>query len=262
MGRVELALDRALEVLAQRPAGLLTDIDGTISAIVSRPEQAVVSPRARRSLKRLVTGVDVLAVITARDAATAKRMVAVDGIEYIGNYGLFRGSTVPGGALVAARERVRASIAAELPCVSFEEKGVSFALHYRNCDDREQARQRLMQILVAAMDEAGGRVQEGKMVIEVVPAGLPDKSAAVAHLAAREGLQGIVYLGDDLSDVAAFELIRERRAAGLAGVAIGVADDETAPQVRATTDLTLSGVGEVEELLERLADELGRAGAP
>jgi trehalose 6-phosphate phosphatase len=257
--RVDAALRAALDVLQARPAALITDIDGTISRIVARPEEAAVSDRAKRALARLSEALDLVAVVTAREEGVARRLVGLDGLTYVGNYGLF---AIAAGLDELAPVKAQAqALLGSLPCIALEEKGVSFALHYRNCDDPEGVRLSLLDALVPALSAAGARLLEGKMVVEVVPAGLPDKGAAVAHLAQAHGINGTVYLGDDLSDVAVFEEIARRRATGLTGLSIAVIDAETDARVAAGADLHLDGVDELETFLERLADAFTAGGA-
>ncbi len=258
---VASAVSSAIEVLHAVPSALVTDIDGTISRIVAHPEDATVSPRVREALRRLASKLDLVAVLTAREADVAKRMVEVEGLSYIGNYALdgelpdLDESFIDGAKLAAQ------TILAELPCVSFEDKSVAFALHYRNCEDVEAVHHRLLELVRPIAEAAGGVVLEGKQVIEVVPRTLPDKGHAVARLAAERGIRGLVYLGDDLGDVAAFRELKRRRVEdGQPGLAIAVVDGETKAAVRESADLTLAGVDAVEAFLDSLATELGNGG--
>ncbi|MBV9580157.1 MAG: trehalose-phosphatase, partial [Chloroflexi bacterium] len=66
----------------------MTDIDGTISPMVARPEEAMVLPRAREALIGLSQRLRVVAVVTGRSVDDARHMVDVDGLTYIGNHGL------------------------------------------------------------------------------------------------------------------------------------------------------------------------------
>jgi trehalose 6-phosphate phosphatase len=247
------ALVRA--VLSARPAALITDIDGTISRIVPRPEDAVVSPAIRQSLEALARRLDLVAVVTGRDQATARQMVAAQGVTYVGNYGLDSEGFEPG--LIRAAFTEAGPLATAIPCVQLEDKGVSFALHYRNCQDPEPVRQRLIEELVPVAARYGARVIEGKLVVELVPGSLPDKASAVLNLSRDHDLNGLVYFGDDLGDIPVFEAIRRRREEqALPGAAIAVIDDETDQSVRDAADFVLDGPGAVERLLVELARTL------
>jgi trehalose 6-phosphate phosphatase len=142
-----------------------------------------------------------------------------------------------------------------------EEKGVSFALHYRNCDNPAEARARLLALVEPLASDIGARILEGKRVLELVPAGLPDKGTAVAKLLLENSIRGMVFLGDDFSDTAVFhEIVRRREIDGKPGCSIAVVDSETDLAVRQSADLTLEGVSEVEAFLELVAQALAPGG--
>jgi trehalose 6-phosphate phosphatase len=249
-GLVE-ALARAAAVLHEPPSALVTDIDGTISAIVPRPEDATVDPAIARSLERLLPLVALVAVVTARPAATARALVGATGITYVGHYGRDDESAALDEGPARIKDALR-EIALSLPGATFEDKGVTFSLHYRNTADPDAAREALRARVLPLAARAGTRVIEGKRVIELVPRDLPAKPDAVRRLAAAHRLRGIVYLGDDVSDAGVFRLLRERREAGLPALSIAVVDEETDPQVIETADLQLEGVPAVRDFLQHL----------
>src|SRR5207245_6613486 len=77
-----------VRLLGKPRAGLITDIDGTISPIMARPEEAIVLPEAREALIGLKDLLAMVAVMTGRGVADARAMVGVDGLIYVGNHGL------------------------------------------------------------------------------------------------------------------------------------------------------------------------------
>jgi len=257
LSAVEIAVEQAISILRQAPAALITDIDGTISKIVSRPEDATVSDAIKDSLRRLAQDLALVAVITAREERVARLMVGVESLTYVGNYAVQ--STRAGadeisslGDLIGV---VRPLLAA-MPCVMLEEKGISFSLHYRNCLEGGM-RERLIALVEPLALTTGATLVEGKQVIEVVPGGLPHKGSALANVLKDAGTRGTVYLGDDLSDIPAFrEVVRRRREQRLPALAIAVVDSETPASLRAAADLELYGVEQVAQFLERLADAI------
>jgi trehalose 6-phosphate phosphatase len=149
--------------------------------------------------------------------------------------------------------RALASVMArEVEGIEVEEKGVSLALHFRNTERPDEVRELLLGRLEALLPLVGGRLQEGKRVLEVVPRALPDKGTAFARLLGQTGLRGVVFMGDDLSDVAVFREIARQRTGGIAGLSIGVVDDETPGPVALEADVTVRGVEGIEELLTGL----------
>jgi trehalose 6-phosphate phosphatase len=258
--RLDTAVQLAIDTLRQRPSALISDIDGTLSRIVSRPEDAVVSDRARHALRGLAQRLDRVALITARQEAVARSMVGLDELTYMGSYALDAASTVRlrQSDIVLIKERGRAILEA-FSGAMLEEKDISVAFHYRNCAAPEQTRLRLLDLLVPLAQAAGGRIVEGKRVIEIVPAALPDKDVAFAKLAADQALRGVIFMGDDGADSAVFRAIRRRREQGYDGLAVAVIDAETPPSVIEAADVALAGVSEVEDFLDALLAAIGLA---
>ena len=113
-------------------------------------------------------------------------------------------------------------IAAGQAGIHVEDKGISFAIHYRHAP-RQEARIRAEVAAAAAAFEPDYALQFGKMVAEVKPRGVDKGNAverfmAVAPFASRLP----VMAGDDLTDEAAFAVV-----ARLGGVAIKIGDGDT-----------------------------------
>lgn len=262
MSSVDTVISRAWQVLQSSPAALITDIDGTISRIAPTPEEAFVGEPARKALREILPYLSLTAVVTGRPATVAERMVGVDGLAYVGSYALESTpeALIDPAVLRRARDQAAAKVAV-LPCVRLEEKDVSFALHYRECEDRRAARAFLLEVATPIAAQAGAKIIEGKQVIELVPAALPDKGTAVRRLIEQHHVTSVVYFGDDVGDVAAFrEIERLRRESGLNALTIAVVDAETDESVLATADMTVNGVDELEDVLGALADQLASRG--
>jgi trehalose-phosphatase len=134
---------------------------------------------------------------------------------------------------------------------------VTFAIHYRNCAEAG-LRQHLLSRFAPLALAANARIFEGKQVLELAPAGLPDKGDAVSRLLDEQEVEGLVYLGDDLSDLSVFSLVARRKALGRACLGIAVIDSETDPEISAAGDMALAGVDAVEEFLDDLACRLAQ----
>ncbi len=76
--------------LAQRPRGLLTDIDGTLSPIAPSPDVARLLPGVQASLVAALAVFDVVAAVSGRDPHDAQRLVGLPALTYIGSHGLER----------------------------------------------------------------------------------------------------------------------------------------------------------------------------
>lgn len=260
---------RVLETLRRAPAGLVTDIDGTISAIAATPEEATVEPAAREALRRLASRLALVGVVSGRAAAAGRAMVGLDEIAYVGNHGMERlhrgttwahpGAAAGAGGLTAALAEVEAgarSAGADAGLL-IENKGLSGTVHYRLAADPAAARATLLPLAVAAAARHGLVVTEGRLIAELRPNVVVNKGTALVDLVAEHRLRGVVFLGDDLTDVDGFVALRTLREAGeVATLRVGVLAAETPPRVREEIDVAVPGVAACAALLGAVADGL------
>lgn len=260
--------DALKSVLGQRPCGLLTDIDGTISPIAPTPDAAYVTPIARQHLQRLAQRLDLVAAVSGRAAADAARMVGLPELIYIGNHGMEvwqHGVARPlpvaepfAAAIATVLYDAQARIA--LPGVVWENKGVTASVHYRQTADPAAAHVQIGAVLDHVVGVHGLRLTQGQMVWEIRPPLAIDKGAAVRSLVREHHLQGAFFLGDDRTDADAFVVLRELRGAGLCEtLAIGVLGPDTPPIVRDTADVLVDGVAGVEGILGQIVTLVERA---
>ncbi len=262
-------LDRALalaaDALSARPAGLMTDFDGTLSPIVADPTLARLVDGASGALAGLVNRLAVVAIITGRSPIDARRLVDVPGVLVSGNHGtewLEPGADepVPWPEIVRIRP-ILAEVLDRLPGmegVIVEDKGISASVHYRNAPDTEAARRALARAIGTPPPEIEAR--HGRMIIDIRPVGLGDKGSAARTIIQRYGLRGVVVLGDDVTDLDMFAAVADARAeGGIRGVIIGVGgpDAEVHPDVAGMADVVLPTVTDAAELLARLASASG-----
>jgi hypothetical protein len=82
------------------------------------------------------------------------------------------------------------------------------------------------------------------------------KDGAVASLLAEDGVDRVVFAGDDRTDVDAFRRLGELRGAGelLAAVRVGVLSAEGPPEIAEESDVTVEGPGGWLEILAWLAE--------
>jgi trehalose-6-phosphatase len=106
-----------------------------------------------------------------------------------------------------------------------------------------------------AIDPAGLLVRSGgRRALELRPPGASDKGAAMRRLLGERLPDAVVALGDDPSDVLAFEVLRDARATGRpSGLAIGVAGrPEVSAFVAPHADLMLGSAVEAARFLDLL----------
>jgi trehalose 6-phosphate phosphatase len=252
-------------VLARRPFGLATDVDGTLSPIVDKPDTAAVTPLCRRYLREIGQRVEVVAAISGRPPEVARRLVGLDDLIYIGNHGLSwwrqgREETLAEAAPYETRVSEAAkdlALRLDLPGLLLEDKGPILALHYRLCADPQPAREAILDAL-APWKKQGLRIREGRLVFELGPPLDIHKGTALARLMETHRLDGVLYLGDDLTDVDAFKVLRSWREEGkVSGAAVAVANPESGPQVMEQADYWVEGIPGVEWLLGAIATAVG-----
>jgi trehalose 6-phosphate phosphatase len=240
---------------------VLLDVDGTLAPIVRHAEDAHVPEPTRAPLIEIAKRYAVVACVSGRRAATARRIVSLGSIAYIGNHGseLLR----PGAAepevepeVAAYGRRVRAFAAAawtdELHRlrVRAEDKDVIAAYHWRGAPDEDAAEAAVRDIAEAA-EAAGFATHWGRKVLEVRPPVPIDKGRGVQRLLRGADVDVALYVGDDRTDLDAFAGLREDVAAGRlrTAVCVGVRSDETPEEIERESDLLVDGPRGVRELL-------------
>lgn len=235
IGALPVALEHAERIrellLGRRPAVFL-DYDGTLTPIVERPEDAVLSPETRAVIERLAERLPV-AVVSGRDLSDVRGMVRVEGIAYAGSHGF--DIVGPDGSVhqraleflpeLDAAERELAPLPAAVPGARVERKTFAIAVHFRQV---EGVRVPEVESAVASVAAAHPRLRRtgGKKVFELRPDVDWDKGAALLWLLEVLGLSGDdvipIYVGDDETDEDAFRAIG---AAGLGVVVRGEGDE-------------------------------------
>jgi trehalose-phosphatase len=264
----------------RRPILLVSDFDGTLSPIVMDPWGAEILSAARRALRRLagVQGVEV-AILSGRTIRDVAERVRVGGARYLGNHGLESGRLGRGrraaslavesearlDGYAAAAERLAAEVSRRIPerWLVVERKPPTVAFHYRQAPDVAGAGRRVAEV-VDELDPDGVFVRfTGRRVLELRPPGAAAKGDALRALLEELRPATTIVLGDDRSDLLAFEVLRElSTAGGTEGVAIAVqAHAEAPPEVAAAADLVLASPVEAARLLGLLARRLTRPSA-
>ena len=204
---------RTLLDFARQRVLLAFDFDGTLAPIVRHPETATMRRRTS-TLLALVAKLYPCVVLSGRSRADVMEKVAGIPLRAIfGNHGMEPSESLRAWRRLAAKWH--AQLASALPPIAgvvIENKGVSLAVHYRLARARAAVRRLVLQ---AASDLRGTRIVEGKMVVNVLPAGAPDKGTALITL--RKGLrcQSAIYIGDDDTDEDVFALAKQERLLGI-----------------------------------------------
>ncbi len=259
--------EHLLAPLRERPgfSAILCDIDGTLAPIVARPGDAAVPQRTREVLEALAERYGLVACVSGRRAAEARRIVGLDSLPYFGNHGLER--LAPGAenpeidaAIRPLADHVRrfadehSASALERLGIRFEDKDAIRSFHYREASDEEAARAALERVARAAERE-GLHPHWGRKVLEIRPTDAVDKGTAVEAALEGRGLALALFGGDDATDLDAFGRLRELTDRGAldAAVCVGVASTEGPAAIVQGADVVVEGTGGFCELLEWLA---------
>lgn len=250
-----------LRPLAETPRlGVVCDLDGTLSHITARPQDAQISPRNLELLTAFQDCAALVAVVSGRSAADLVRRVGLQDVTYIGNHGLeqwMNGQVVP---VEEARiyDRHIADILAEIrphmmPGMQIEDKVITASIHYRQSPDPEAVEQVFLPLIEQAAQVHQLRFFRGRKIFELRPPLEIDKGTALQKLVDEHQLGAVVFLGDDNTDAHALAMARELRAQnGCYAVGLGVESDATPESVLASADVLASGVDDVEAFLEWL----------
>ena len=256
------AIGLARHALAERPAGLLTDFDGTLSPIVSDPSLARLADGADRALAALADRIDVVAIITGRAPLDARELTGMSGILIAGNHGMewlepgeSEPKAAPGAAAISDRLNEVLGRLPELPGVVPEHKGVSASVHYRAAPDPEAARSAIVGALGEVGDQ-GLQIGHGRMIVEIRPIGLGDKGTAARTIVERFRLRGVVVMGDDVTDLDMFRAIGQLRSAGhvrAALIGVGGSAADVLPALVEACDVVLADPADAAALLAALS---------
>jgi trehalose 6-phosphate phosphatase len=245
-------------------SAVLLDIDGTLAPIVRHADDAHVPEATRAVLIEVSRRYGLVGCISGRRAATARSIVAIGTIAYVGNHGgelLRPGSTSAevDPELAAWTDRVRDFAARAGTAenqrlrVRSEDKGAIAAFHWRGAPD-EDAAERAVHAIAAQAESEGFNVHWGRKVLEVRPPVEFDKGLGIAALVRGSGVAAAIYVGDDTTDLDAFRGLRALAAEGTLETALCVAvvSDEAPPELAQEADLTVDGPGGVRALLGAL----------
>jgi trehalose 6-phosphate phosphatase len=249
--------------LAGRRPAVFLDYDGTLTPIVDRPEDAIISASMREAVRALARRCTVC-VVSGRDRPVVQELMGVDDLVVAGSHGFDIWSPDAGAIertegedFAALLDEVRRRAEAELDGLAgalIEPKRSSVAVHYRLVAEPERARAKAVVDAILAEHPDRLKVTPGKMVYEIQPKIEWDKGKAVLYLLEALGLDDPetvvpLYLGDDITDEHAFEALAGR---GI-GIFVGAADDPEVADRPTAADYVLASPAEVERFLDALA---------
>jgi trehalose-phosphatase len=232
--------------------GVFLDYDGTLTPIVRRPEEAILSNSMRETVRALAAEVPV-AILSGRDLEDLRQRVSVEEIVYAGSHGFdivgprgLRKQVTPEflPTLEDAEKELKQKLR-DIAGARLERKRFSIAAHYREVPD-ERAPQ-----VGQAVNEVAARHRKlckraGKKVYELQPDVDWNKGKALLWLLEAMSPESCemfpIFIGDDLTDEDAFHAVKR------CGVGIVVNEKPRATAAR----YTLKDPEEVEHFLREL----------
>ncbi|NRQ39298.1 trehalose-phosphatase [Nonomuraea sp. NN258] len=256
-----------MEAILTDPAGAVIglDFDGTLSPIVPDPASARIHPQAPAVLAELGGHVAAVAIVTGRPAATALELgpglADVPGLVVLGHYGFERwedgrisAPPPPPGVPRAEAELPMLLDSLGVQGVTVEDKHRAVAVHTRQSAEPDATLAVLREPLAKLAEKHGLVLEPGRMVLELRPPGM-DKGHALGMFLAERSARSVLFAGDDLGDLAAFDAVRT---SGLPGVTVCSGSAEvTALAERA--DIVVDGPEGVILLLRELASAFSRS---
>ena len=207
---------------------LFLDYDGTLTPIVDKPEQAMISKDTRRILEALSKSPRAkIAVISGRALKDIKQKIGLKNIIYVGNHGAeIEGPKIKFKSPISPRcrailEHIKSDLTKNLASIKgtiLEDKGLSLSLHYRIVDKKQipQVKTILHEATIVYIVRNKIKIKSGKMVFEIR---LPlewNKGKVVLWLLARQKFILTdktlipIYIGDDTTDEDAFKVLRDK----------------------------------------------------
>lgn len=196
---------------------LLLDFDGTLVKLQRRPWEVRVPQHTKRLLERLARHPRLfVAIVSGRRCQDLQTRIGVNALRFVGLHGAERDdkkmkiSRAAAGVLARAQRGARRQISS-MRGMRIEDKGMSFAVHYREASPPVARAAKSFLLNVVAPEQKALRILDGAMVWEVLPNEICGKGGAVRELLSDlpQGTPAI-YIGDDGTDESAFRALDDQ----------------------------------------------------
>lgn len=202
-------------------SALLLDIDGTLVDIGPSPFEVHVPEALCRSLARLLERMDgALALVSGRPIRDIDKLFSPLKLPAVGGHGAEM--RLAGSEVITRAKALPGKLRKQLALAStpgsgvvLEDKGYSFALHYRQTPQQEPRLRALVDRARAEFPDEALEVLLGKAMFEVKRPGI-SKGEAVRSLMTQAPFAGRmpVFIGDDVTDESVFDLLPVLRGKG------------------------------------------------
>jgi trehalose-phosphatase len=222
MINIFLELDTIIENNTARSIVLFLDFDGTLSPIVKRADQAMISTDIKTTLSELSKNKkNHIVVVSGRTLSDVKQRVGINNISYAGNHGLEWSIDGKDGAvpikdtfhtqLNNLHVTLKKSIE-KFPNTYIQDKGLSLSVHYRLLPpDREEEFHAMFSKIAQSLDPKLFSVIQGKKVYDILPAEGGTKGTFCTYFLSQIKPSipptQVWYVGDDTTDEDAFKML-------------------------------------------------------
>lgn len=209
---------------------LFLDYDGTLSPMANTPDKAVITPGIKDLLRKLSKLPNCkIAIVSGRALKDISKKIGLKGVVYVGNHGFeIKGPKIKFKSLISRKyikivKKIKAKLKKELSSfrgVFLEDKGYCLTLHYRLANANDISAITSKFYFATFIDEFRNNihVKTGKMTREIRPPFIWNKGTAVLWLLGKQvsvfknrGEKTLpVYIGDDVTDEDAFQVLRNR----------------------------------------------------
>jgi trehalose 6-phosphate phosphatase len=206
---------------------LFLDVDGTLIELTDSPLEAFADQELKVLLGLVAEQLGgALALVSGRSIQYLDALFKPLRLPAVGLHGVARRSAsgvMHGASIINAElDRVRLAVNAlveAFPGTSVEDKGQTIAVHFRMAPHHE-SRVREALAAIAKPMSTHLRIQEGNMVLELMPRGF-NKGAAIEMFMQEPPFAGRrpVFVGDDLTDQGGFQAVEAQ-----GGISIAVGD--------------------------------------
>jgi trehalose 6-phosphate phosphatase len=195
---------------------LFLDVDGTLLELAATPRAVSVPGDLREGLRGLsLASGGAVALVSGREIRDLDALFApltlpsagLHGFEHRSASGVYHRRPLPSAAALEDARGAISHLARQHAGLLLEDKQFALALHYRDAPHLEEAVMKAMREIAARLT-GELELQRGKMVVELRPAGATKAEAVAAFLAEAPFAGRLpIFIGDDLTDEPAFELV-------------------------------------------------------
>lgn len=246
-------------------AGILLDFDGTLSELVPLPSDARPAEGVAEILTDLSARYRAVTIVSGRSAHEL--------LEWLGPsidiWGVHGAERTHAGEVVVSEiaapylglmkevhdEAMRRIEELGIAGVLVEDKGVMVGLHYRAAADHEVAARELRALTEDLARRFGLWHAEGKRAFELRPPIELSKARVVTEVTTAASLDPVLFAGDDVVDLPAFDALDELRSQGVDTIRVAVTSEEAPAELIERADVVVEGPTGMLTLLRSLAFE-------